>query len=503
MYKSLTVISIYFLGSLFSLSAAQNTGLKITEKIVNHIGKNRTSNFIVSENGMRVAYVIGAGKYNEEMSPNEAWERYQVVVDGKKGKAYPRISEVQFSPDSKRVGYIAGHVVVIDDKQDQTFGPNATEASDQQIGELFGLRFSPDSRSYVYTTASTNADGPAFVVLNGTKLQSYARVHNPIFSPNSKHLAYSAQLSNPRREFTVLDGKEGPTFDHLIEDDNLKFSPDSSKLSYLGWSENNKQAQYIIDQNGSERLRLPAGEKWRTFSPDSQHIAYVSQTGRSIKTVLIDGRNAHSFDAWSISPPIFSQDSQRMAFVVLTKDPTKGNGQGYVVLDGKKSKIYRAILLQEPIFSPNSQHFAFGANDGTSWFAVIDGREIGGYNSVRDLQFNPSDSSLEFIAQIGDKFCVNYRGVNGKLFDQITELRFSNDGKNLAYVALDSKSKKWQVVLNEQASAPFDLVIAKGVYDTRVSNTLSHNSLHFIANNQLQFLAMRGDRLISVRLEIQ
>lgn len=502
MHKPLTAIALSICASAFNSSNAQVADLKTTEKVVGKLVKNRSSNFVVSNDGQRVAYVVGSGRYDAEMGPSESWEKYQLIVDGKLGKPHPRISEVQFSPDSQRVGYISATSVVIDGKEDLIFGENATDTVNQQIREAYGLRFSIDGKSYVYATSSVNADGPAFMVLNGIKQRSYARVHNPLFSPDGKRIAYAAQLTNPWRELVVLDQKEGPTFDRLIEDDNLKFSPDSSKLTYLAWPKHNKPAQYILVNNGREHVVLMGGEKWRSFSPDSKHLAYAFETEQKKKTILVDQKIGQLFNAWNLSAPIFSPNSQRMAFVVATHNPSLRKGQVYAVLDGKSGKAYQELLLQPPIFSADSQHFAYGAFDGTSWFTVVDGVEGEHFNSVRDLQFNPIKKELAFIAQIGDKFCVNYRASNGKLFDQVVDLQFSPDGNALAYAALNSKDKKWRIVINGKEGTPLDFILANGAYDNKTSTPLSQSSVRFISNNQLRFLATRGDRLISVNVEI-
>lgn len=424
------------------------------------------------------------------------------------------ISKVQFEPD----GYGATGVTVteaplvqLDTATAVLFAPqnikvlmllSGSDTVNQQIREAYGLRFSADGKSYVYATSSINADGPAFIVLNGIIQRSYARVHNPLFSPDGKHIAYAAQLTNPWRELVVLDQKEGPTFEHLIEDDNLKFSPDSSKLTYLAWPKQNQRAQYIMVNNGREHVVLMGGEKWRSFSPDSKHLAYAFETEQKKKTILVDQKISQIFNAWNLSAPIFSPDSQRMAFVVTTHNPSLRKGQVYAVLDGKSGKAYHELLLQPPVFSADSQHFAYGAFDGTSWFTVVDGVEGTRFNSVRDLQFNPIKKELAFIAQIGDKFCVNYRGSNGKLFDQVVDLQFSPDGNTLAYAALNAKDKKWRIVINGKEGTPFDFILANGAHDNKTSTPLSHTSLRFINDHQLQFLATRGDRLVSVNVEM-
>lgn len=502
MKKFVLIALLYLCGPTVDIAIAQTNSLKTFETELHQVSKNRSSDFVISADGKRLAYTIGEGAYDPEMGLSEGWPKHRLIVDGKAGKAYPRIFDLQFSADSQRVGYLTDTLAVVDGKEDQTFGPTAKLADNQQIRELHSFQFSPDSKSYAYVTASANADGPSFIVLNGKKQKPYAQVHGPLFSPDGKRFAYSARTSNPWKELLVLDGQELPAVGHLIQDGNLKFSPDSTQLSFQTHETETKKSKLFLIKDGKQIAAWPGGDQARVFSPDSKHLAYAVQTGPQEKAMQVNGEAGKRYQAWGVSRAVYSPDSQRLAFIVRSFDPSQRKGQNFVVIDGKSDKPYYEISLQDPIFSADSKHIAYATYDGSSWFAVLDGVEGAHFKGVKDLQFNPANGQLAYIVtkadKLGDKQCVNYRGENGKLYDQVTDITFSSDGSLMAYAARNNKDKSWRIVVNGKEGPSFDFILAKGAMDEKTFKPLDQSSLRFDHDNRLHFLAVRRGRLYMV-----
>ena len=65
------------------------------------------------------------------------------------------------------------------------------------------------------------------VILDGKQGPKCDRVTLPLFSPDSKHLAYMAKEND--KWMVILDGKQGPRYDGVSL---LTFSPDSKHLAY-------------------------------------------------------------------------------------------------------------------------------------------------------------------------------------------------------------------------------------------------------------------------------
>lgn len=471
---------------------------RTSEREVSKIVPNRISEYIVSPDGKRVAYIAGEGAYDPEFGEDEAWEKYTVVVDGKPGKRYTYIKDPQFSPDSRRLAYLTRDLVVVDRVEGERFGNGSNLPANGDIRDIFQLGFSPDGKSYAYVASNYKAEGPSYIVINGKKLKSYGQVAEPLFSPDSKRIAYKARIDNPYGELVVLDGQEGKLYTHI---GHLTFSPDSKRLSYIAESGSGKGANrfFVINgKNGKSYAGIGDGK----FSPDSQHFLYIARIDGSKQTVVVDEKEGKHFDAWNIAYPIFSPDSNRVAFVVKPHNPDVKNGEQFVVVDGQEGKRYSEVWLQCPKFSFDSKHVAYAANNGIGWFVVIDGKEGKPYSFVSGMIFNPSDSQLAYVAYTGTKQFVVHGENIGKQYDQIADLLFSADGKTLAYAAYTKKSKKWFVVINGQEQSEFDFVLAKDAYEEKEpTKSIITGSLRFDLTNKLRYLAVRKNRILLIETQ--
>jgi hypothetical protein len=184
---------------------------------------------VFSPDGRHLAYVARTGN-----------KKSFVVVDGKEGKGYDFIApgSIVFSPDSTHPAYAgrAGNkwLVVVDGKEGKEFDLIAGDS----------IVFSPDSTHLAYGAKIANK---WFVVVDGKEEEKpyddgmmtteaahreeaseaakvragsrepfmYYTVVNgkgkPIFSPDSKHVAYAARTGD--KEFVVVGGKKGNQYD--------------------------------------------------------------------------------------------------------------------------------------------------------------------------------------------------------------------------------------------------------------------------------------------------
>ena len=215
------------------------------------------------------------------------------------------------SPDGRRVAF---------------FGPNNSIVVDGIESKLNGLPdpyslvFSPDSKHLAYTI---QRDRKYVVVLDGVEGKPYARYdtyllpspnlsgfyYRPVFSPDSQHLAYAAQ---PEEGYcVVLDGVEGKHHEGAVNPKTITFSPDSKRLAYT--------TNIWIVLDGKEVAPGSEGSKL-VFSPDSKQLGYI-------------GYQVKEFPYPPIDYPVFSPDSQHFAYQM---------GE-FIVVDGVEHKLIDAL----------------------------------------------------------------------------------------------------------------------------------------------------------------
>jgi len=279
-----------------------------------------------------------------------------VVLDGREGGEYDAIATSPIlSPDGKRTAYIAdngaGWCTVVDGRE----GPVYDEIRKES------LQFSPDSRRVIYVAKKSS--GRSVVVVEGTEGPEYPSIGMPVFSRDGQRLAYVVDVAAPdaggkRAQAIVLDGTEGAHYtiggagmfggDHNGEDiiTSVTFSPDGRRVAFVVTvlREYRLARQLIVDGTEVATCHRIGG---LAFSPDGQHLAYVMQVenpSEPYATVVVDGKEGihhRSREETIIRWPFFSPDSKHVAYAI---------GQGLaderderVILDGQKGPFFDAI----------------------------------------------------------------------------------------------------------------------------------------------------------------
>lgn len=152
---------------------------------------------------------------------------WHAVIDGVENGSYQMLGPIVFSPDSKRTACGIG------------IGKQCAWVVDGHLNNYYALcedfHFSPDSKHYAYKAMfETNKnnyvgkvvydgqEGPAYVFRGGDKI---------VFSPDSRHIAYAAQHCRESKFVVVTDGKESKPSDAPVQ--QPVFSSDSKYLAYI------------------------------------------------------------------------------------------------------------------------------------------------------------------------------------------------------------------------------------------------------------------------------
>ena len=159
-------------------------------------------NLVASADRQHIAYVVGV---------NNQFRVISNTVDGEAvaGEAFDAVFELRFSPDSRRLAYVAregnGFRVVVDGEKERLY-------DNVLVGSL---RFSPDSHHVAYIAKRGTE---LKVVADGQTIGSYGEVtaESLQFSPDSQGLIYVA--GDGSQEFVVANGFVGKRYDAIFVD---------------------------------------------------------------------------------------------------------------------------------------------------------------------------------------------------------------------------------------------------------------------------------------------
>jgi hypothetical protein len=316
-------------------------------------------NAVYPPDGTRYAYPVGGQLF---------------VCDGKEGPIYQEVghSIYLFSPDGKRFAYPAA---------DQT-GKRFVVLDGQPLKayeKISYLTFSPDSKRLAYVAG---LDGKEIVVCDGKEGKRYPKVFSPIFSPDSQSLAYWAWSVKPVFPdpatnlimYVIRDEKE---LAQLRGEPRLAFSPDSRILACGTYGGE-------MYRFGDKSERLTTGYESASapvFSPDGQHIAYaigkgmkwrLCVNGKSLSGTFDpeDGEFWEGFDSGGfemiLDSPGFSADGQHV-FAKGFRGPlggrTRDNSHHFIVCDGIEGPSHDGLWIPED-FKNHAKRLRYVVQDG-------------------------------------------------------------------------------------------------------------------------------------------
>jgi hypothetical protein len=198
-----------------------------------------------SPDGRRVAYQASTEEEvrGEDGRVGVRHKRF-IVVDGRKGPEFAKVSNPVFSPDSSKVAYCAGttgatFIMVNEEKgpelvscENPAFRSDGTVAyvayardSDGtyvQVGDrrepsfpgIHDFVFSPDGKRLAYYVILRGEEDKCALVLDGVATVEASRcLWSPVFSANGRHVAY--MLRRSRAEYLGADSKIRPAIENI------------------------------------------------------------------------------------------------------------------------------------------------------------------------------------------------------------------------------------------------------------------------------------------------
>ena len=383
-----------------------------------------------SPDGRRVAYVAGRGK------------NFLVVVDGKEGPEYDRISvgAPRFSADSRRVAYFA-------ERGGKTFAVvDGIESKPFDYGSSDAPIFSPDSRRVIYMA---HHGKQTHVVIDGVEVVEPEYVGDPRFSKSGKRMTYV--LARKDQWWVVTDAKEGKPYRGL--GNNIEFSDDEKHVLYRATT---PKGQMIVVDGVETEPRPVIEENSYGFSPDGRRVAYIGWEFRDEQYVVVDNKKGKTYE--DVNKPIFSPDSRHVIYEAWRA------GKAIVVTDGVEGEAFDEVNDYFR-FSPDGKRIVYLANRGGRQFLVVDGMATA-YDEITDFKFSPDSKRLFVKARRGNVMLMALEGEPPREYELTppkqgeaaegyhSQMAFSPDSKRTAWVL--RRGGKYFVLLDGSEGKPYD-----------------------------------------------
>ncbi len=365
--------------------------------------------------------------------------RFQVVHDGRPGKAFAAVGTIVLSPDGRRCAH----------------------------GAL--------------------VDGTWRLVVDGAEGPGFAEIQAPAFSPDGAHVAYLARAGE--RWHPVIDGTLGPGA--RSPPPELRFSGDSSRLAFIADPDQQGVGRLLVsDLDFQEQVVVEARASELVSSADGRWLAAVGEReGKAtvLKLAFAAPGRVHrgpGYDA--ASSPALGPDGASVAYLAeragrrlvvlddLEEPLPPGEVFGPPVIRPGKKALGVAILegglvrllqpfaageaagpavdeLEALVYSSDGRSHAYVARRGERWFVVVNGKEGPPLDRVVSPAFSPDGRFLVYRARQDGRRFVVVADLGGRTvrqhppYQQVFPVRFTADGRSVAYGVKDGLRLAWKV----------------------------------------------------------
>jgi hypothetical protein len=194
------------------------------------------------------------------------------------------------------------------------------------------------------------------------------------------------------------------------------------------------------------------------FSANGQRCGYSIRDGKN-KHIVIDGEKGPAYDLTGTGP-VFSNDGRRVAYAGYRNDTA------YAVIDGKEHGGWTGI--EDIAFSEDGTRYAYVAKRNYDYFLVTEVEELGPFKHVWNPSFSPDGSRFSFLVHEDSLVHAMVDSVKSPGYADVGPVLFSPDNRRFAY----------QVWILGGTSNPQQAVVIDGSLD---------KVYHYVYANTIQF----------------
>jgi hypothetical protein len=387
---------------------------------------------------------------------------------------------------------------------------------------------------------------PAVVPASSAKVEAevvsnVGSLRDAHFSPRGVHLATIVQRGS--RWVVTLDGVDGPRFDEILVDTQVKFSPDGTRFLYMA----RQGEEYVLMVDGKEMTRFPRADNQfgvlPAFTSNSKHVYFAvrhSGTGNpeNYCRLFVDGQpGPRSYGGGGDCKPTFSPDGERY-LQVINPAPNPGSPP-VLVVDGKPAGYpgpgYQMVdaMGYDPAFTADGKHLFIKTQhtagqeaaqvmflDGKPWiraqgvtvhippvgdrvvavvsagragtsswhmFLHVDGQKVAGSECLKYVQVDFSPDGRRYAARCegaGRQHSLVIDGKKGQEYNNILNSGFTPDSSKVVYLA--EMGLKYFVVIDDEESDGYMSVSGQDPAALPVAFGAGGKRIGYIAQSQGQ-----------------
>ncbi|MDY0161865.1 hypothetical protein [Desulfobotulus sp.] len=254
------------------------------------------------------------------------------------------------------------------------------------------------------------------------------------------HVAYAVQ--DEKGMFVRMDKEEGPHFESIRKGTPL-FGPQGHIMVYVGF----RQAKSHVWVNGKEKGIYDGADSF-TFSPTGQHLAYRVEVKGQGQAVVSGDKQGPFFRMVDPESLVMAQDGG-LAYVGM--DPDRG---AVLMVNGREAGIFEGV--RELRFSPEG-HFACAVKKDGLWHLFLENTmEKEGYEGIQYIGFSPDSEKIALVILRKGKLSVRMGKDTHRSWDTVGPPLFSPDSQRLAYPA--KQGERWAMVVDGKRGDRHDLL---------------------------------------------